>query len=276
MATQSSSIFTMTLLAGLVGLISVGCTTSATSSVPQSPMTQSTTPAQPNETASAKQNSSETVSAKQDSQETKSTQISESNDDKAVIASDRTSSNAAPKSSVPSSASSKEIPVDYQGEIISSVKTDWDGDGLRDTALLVPSKTEDDRATLLVYFAKTSGKPQLEFEFNNLVWKGAMYGTQPALSVNDQGSLVIESGNDAIGRGRWNQKITAIYENNLFMVAGFTYTYRDTLDLSAGGTCDVNFLTGRGVRSDKDFRVSKQLQSLLDWTEESAPKECQF
>lgn len=164
------------------------------------------------------------------------------------------------------------------GQPISSVSTDWNGDGLEDRALLITSETEPrtPKATLLIYLSEAPDRLRLAIRKEDIVWHGIMYGNGASLSLNDQGSLVIVSQNEAIGRGRWNQKITAMYEDGTFIVAGYTYSYRDTLDPTVGGTCDVNFLTRRGVRNDNPFRIDRELINLTDWTESFIPTECKY
>jgi hypothetical protein len=103
-----------------------------------------------------------------------------------------------------------------------------------------------------------------------------MAGTIPSLQVNPQGSLVVSSENIGIGRNKWEQKLTIVYRNNEFIVAGLTYSSRDTLDPKAGGNCDVNFLSGKGTRGGKPFALTGKPPRLADWADESLPKECQF
>jgi hypothetical protein len=166
----------------------------------------------------------------------------------------------------PKPAPQPDVPQD---KIISSVKADWNGDGFVDQAILVAG--EPTETTLMVYFSGTT-QPITK---QNVAWRGEMYGTQPSLSVNPQGSLVITSANDAIGRDRWSRKLTALYEKGGFVVAGYTYSYRDTLDPMNAGTCDVNLLTGKGIKNDKEFRTTLKPMPLAEWTENSEPKECQ-
>jgi hypothetical protein len=164
------------------------------------------------------------------------------------------------------------------GQPISFVSTDWNGDGLEDMAVLITSETEprEPKATLLIYLSEAPDRLRLATRKENLVWHGSLYGNEAKLSLNDQGSLVISSQNDAIGRGRWNEKITAMYQNGTFIVAGYTYNYRDTLDLAAGGICDVNFLTRRGISNNNPFRIDRSPINLIDWTESAIPTECKY
>ena len=164
------------------------------------------------------------------------------------------------------------------GYPISSVRADWNGDGLEDIADLYPSASEplEPKATLLIFLAEAPDRLRLAIRKENIVWHSSMYGNEALLSLNGQGSLVISSQNEAIGRGRWNEKITVMYQNGTFIVAGFTYNYRDTLDLAAGGTCDVNFLTRNGIVNNNPFRIDRSPINLIDWTESAIPSECKY
>jgi len=162
------------------------------------------------------------------------------------------------------------------GQPISFVSTDWNGDGLEDMAFLITSAPREPKATLLIYLSEAPDLLRLAIRKEDIVWHGSMYGNEAKLSLNDQGSLMISSQNEAIGRGRWNQKIIAMYQDGAFIIAGYTYSYRDTLDPTAGGTCDINFLTRRGVRNDNPFRIDRAPINLIDWTESSIPTECKY
>ncbi|MCU0550146.1 MAG: hypothetical protein MUC48_12420 [Leptolyngbya sp. Prado105] len=235
------------VFAGLLSILTLGCSTATTSSVPQAPAPSVTPEAQP-----------EPKPAEPKPEKTEPTKI-------------EPASAVAPKPSpVASTKPQSEVPTPdiSQDKIISSVKADWNGDGVSDRAILVVG--EPTEADLLIYLSGIS-KPMTK---KNIAWRGEMYGTNPSLSVNPQGSLVITSANEAIGRDRWSKKVTALYDKGEFEVAGFTYSYRDTLDLANTGTCDVNLLTGKGIKNDKEFRTTLKPMSLAEWTEDSEPKEC--
>lgn len=186
------------------------------------------------------------------------------------------SANAIASSSNLSQTQMKDTTETDLDQPISSVSTDWNGDGLEDRALLIPSISGEPQATLLIYLSEAPDHLRLAIRKENIVWHGSLYGNEAQLSLNDQGSLVISSQNEAIGRGRWSQKITAMYQDGVFIVAGYTYSYRDTLDLAAGGTCDVNFLTRRGFSNNNPFRIDRSPINLTDWTEISIPTECKY
>jgi hypothetical protein len=94
--------------------------------------------------------------------------------------------------------------------------------------------------------------------------------------VNEKGSLLIKSANEAIGRSRWSQTLTIVYRNGQFLVAGLTREARDKLDPKAGGSCELNFLNGKGKSGGKAVESSSRPIKLADWLDEKLPKECNF
>jgi hypothetical protein len=139
---------------------------------------------------------------------------------------------------------------------------------------LLPLRLNPIKQTSLVYLSESSHTMRLAVSKKNIAWRGTMWGTQPALEITGRGSLVITSGNEAIGRNRWTQKLTVAYRDNAFIVAGYTYTERDTLAPGSHSSCDINFLTGRGVRNKKPFRIPAKTIALTDWSEASIPQDC--
>jgi hypothetical protein len=104
-----------------------------------------------------------------------------------------------------------------------------------------------------------------------------MAGTEPEISVNKAGSLVVVFQNDAIGRDRWRQQFTIAFRGGALVVAGYGYQARDTLRPGGGGgSCDVNFLAGRGIRNGKPIKLAGGPIRLSDWTDKSAPAACSF
>jgi hypothetical protein len=264
MTQQSANfpIFIRALLAGCISLTTLGCASSTSSNLPQAsngatPIAEAKSEQTPKPSEIAEAKPEAPASTAQVSTEAKS----------------KSQSTAPAKSPAPAQSAPPEI---AQDKALSSTTSDWNRDGIEDRAILVASEADPTETDLLIYLSDQSQTPKLALNKKNVAWRGAMYGTQPSLSVNPQGSLVIQSANDAIGRDRWSKKITALYENGEFIVAGYTYSYHDTLDLSAGGTCDVNLLTGKGVRNDKEFRTTLKPMSLQTWTADSEPKECNF
>jgi hypothetical protein len=159
--------------------------------------------------------------------------------------------------------------------ILSVVTADWNDDGHFDRAVLTvsdkPYETE-----LFIYLSDSSvDNMKLVVHKKDIAWRGALWGTQPSLETNKKGSLIVTSANEAVGRDRWTQKLTLTYRNKVFVVAGYTYRAYDTLNPNSGLDCDVNLLTGKGIKNKKPFRSSAKAVAIVDWSDASNPKECQ-
>lgn len=164
---------------------------------------------------------------------------------------------------------------DYS-RVVSTVTLSFEG-GEMDRAALV--ENGDAGADLYIYRAlepNRTAPPKPALVKTNAAWSGAMWGTRPSLEVSDKGSLLIKSGNEAIGRSRWSQTVTVVYRDKQFIVAGLTYEWRDTFDLNANGVCDINFLTGKGMRKGKPIAVKTPVPKLADWSDQNRPDECDF
>jgi hypothetical protein len=159
--------------------------------------------------------------------------------------------------------------------VLSVVTADWNSDGSFDRAILIESETEPDQSNLLIYLSESSGIMKLAIHKKDIAWRGALWGTQPTLETNEAQSLAVISANDAIGRHRWHQKLTVAYRNKTFVVAGYTYSERDTLAPDNESSCDVNFLAGKIIKNNKTLKISIHPITLADWSETSVPKDCQ-
>jgi hypothetical protein len=162
-------------------------------------------------------------------------------------------------------------------EIISALTTDINGDATLDRILL--SQGEDGDATLWVYLGKDAPGGGLAFHppiiAKDVVFGGTSFGQWPSLAMNKQGtSLLVQSQNEAIGRGRWDQTLTITWRNNALVVAGLTYNWRDTLELDKSGSCDVNFLSGRAIRNGKPYAEKIAPLKLADFDPSQMPKAC--
>ncbi|MBN9670911.1 hypothetical protein [Roseibium aggregatum] len=145
-----------------------------------------------------------------------------------------------------------------------------DGDIFRYRAVLADG---EDGGDLYIFTDAGNGWQQAVYA-RGLVWRGAMYGTEPWMEATEHGSLKIHSENSAIGRNRWEQVLTIAYRKNQFLVAGYTYSYYDTLDPNGAGQCDVNLLTGKGNLNGKTFKTSLPSLPVAEWTMETQPREC--
>jgi len=160
-------------------------------------------------------------------------------------------------------------------ERISAVVTaDWNDDGGFDRALLVESS--EDTVDLLIYLS-TGGNftpMKLHTRASGIAWRGLMWGQQPELALSDKGSMLLHAMNEAIGRHRWTETRTIAFKDGAFIVAGYTYSYRDTIGEYRDIHCDVNLLTGSGVRNGKAFRAVQRATPVAKWTDALIPPAC--
>ncbi|UFI02060.1 hypothetical protein [Roseibium aggregatum] len=157
------------------------------------------------------------------------------------------------------------------GAIAGAVTSPVDGDINRFRTILVET---EEGADLYVFTDAGEGWKQVAHA-KDMVWRGGMYGQEPWMEATEHGSLKIYSENSAVGRNRWEQVLTIAYRNGVFRVAGYTYSYYDTLDPDANGQCDVNLLTGKGVLNGKNFKTSLGALPVQDWTMDTRPPECE-
>ncbi|MES3036857.1 MAG: hypothetical protein V4736_03040 [Bdellovibrionota bacterium] len=124
----------------------------------------------------------------------------------------------------------------------------------------------------------------------NFVFQSDWAGAEPNLSLNKKDSLLIQSGNEGIGRTAWSETVTANYRNGQIAVIGYDASEIDKVGEYPGTICSVNFSTGRGwvdvyppmapdyegdaTPKRTNFTVPRGLKKLQDWTQESRPKEC--
>jgi hypothetical protein len=162
--------------------------------------------------------------------------------------------------------------------VVSVATLSFDSSGDMDRAVLV--ENGDAGADLYIYLALDPAKSDAGVKpalvKKAAAWSGSMWGTRPSLETTEKGSLLIKSANTAIGRSRWSQTLTIVYRNKEFIVAGLTRESSDTLDSEAGGSCDINFLTGKGKRNGKPVATRFPPIKLADWSDEKPPKECNF
>ncbi|MDR2882046.1 MAG: hypothetical protein LBV29_09155 [Azoarcus sp.] len=89
---------------------------------------------------------------------------------------------------------------------------------------------------------------------------------RPDASITPKGALVLQFGND-MGRDRWSKKYTILSRQGQLLVAGYTYNERDALQRGKGYRCDINLLTGSGVREGKSVQFPAGGVALNIWTE---------
>lgn len=154
------------------------------------------------------------------------------------------------------------------GQLIAVLSGDWNGDSIPDA--VVVQHGQGGFADLVVLTGDGIYGLQPVVHLGDQVFVGRMAGQAPTVMARSDSSFTLHSENTGIGRSAWLQDITIAFRQGAFVVAGFTYTTYDRLDPEAGGTCDVNLLTGgfelttaragamtqRGTGSERAFALS--------------------
>jgi hypothetical protein len=153
------------------------------------------------------------------------------------------------------------------------IALDIDHDGRMDRAVLVRHPTGPS-ADLFIYLAV--GDETLDASRTPAISREDLAsGHVMALKANGKGSLVVNYGCGGC-RNDYETRLTIVHRGGEFLVAGFTYNW-ETPDGTGG--CDINFLTGKGVRSRElgksiPIKVKSTLVKLADWSVEKQSKAC--
>lgn len=158
-------------------------------------------------------------------------------------------------------------PALANGVIIDAAMGDIDGDGSKDlVTLTLPEEREGPDVGIAVYL-RNSGLPALDkaIELPARFWGSRNAGQQPEVTILQNRSITVHTENTGFGRGHWERTYTLAWRKGTLIVAGFTYAFYDTIDHDQFGQCDINLLTGRGVRDDKAIATGARRVLLADW-----------
>jgi hypothetical protein len=163
--------------------------------------------------------------------------------------------------------------------IIDAATGDWDKDGKQDLAMLVAPADQDDDIGVYIYLRdKDHELLKLVAAAPKKVWGSfsldGVFGQEPSIKALPNGSIAVHSQNSSIGRDRWEQTLTVAYRNSAFIVAGYTYSYYDTLDPDSNGPCDYNVLTGKVTKNGKDSKTDPRTVKIEDWDDQVGQKAC--
>lgn len=147
---------------------------------------------------------------------------------------------------------------------------DLDGDGKPDRALLLSPTPVDDVAELRV-ITSTDERTIVD---RTLAWSGVMWGTFPQLESQSLDALTVISQNDAIGRDRWRQAVTLVYQDSELFVTRYEFTARDTVAPSNHHACSVDFVTGNALVDRRKIEVAAGAQRLRDKWQLLLPAGC--
>jgi len=142
---------------------------------------------------------------------------------------------------------------------------DIDRDGRMDRAVLV-RHPRGAAADLLIYLG--AGSEALDLSRKVDIRKNDLaHGHVMQLETNRKGSLVVRYGCGGCSND-YETRLTIVYRSGDFFVAGFAYNWETREGV---GSCDINFLTGKGVRSRglakaTPIRARFTAVKLADWS----------
>jgi hypothetical protein len=158
--------------------------------------------------------------------------------------------------------------------VLSAITLDIDHDGRMDRAVAAQDPGSI-YADLYIYLG--TGTEKLDLTRKPAILKRALT-TDPILGLasNDRGSLIVKYGR--FGSNQFETDLTIVSRGGEFLVAGFTKNWdmRNSM-----GSCDINFLTGKGVASrglgkSRPIKAKFKAVGLADWSDDKHTKACQF
>jgi len=147
---------------------------------------------------------------------------------------------------------------------------DFDRDGRMDRAVLV-RHSRGAAADLLIYLG--TGSEVLDLSRKPDIRKDDLAnGHVMRLETNSKGSLVIQYGCGGCSND-YETILTIVHRGGDFFVAGFSYHWETREGV---GSCDINLLTGKGVRSRgqakaRSLKAKFTPVRLADWSVDKQP-----
>ncbi len=156
--------------------------------------------------------------------------------------------------------------------VVSDITLDLNSDGIMDRVALVENKGAAD---LYIYLG--AGAAPLDVSKRpSFIKKELPYNNKNALTVSGKNAFTLQNGCGGCSNDN-ETTLTIVDRHGTFLVAGYTLDW-DTR--TSQGTCDINYLTGKGTLSHtmgkaKPIKAKFKAIKLADWTDESAPPICQ-
>jgi hypothetical protein len=175
---------------------------------------------------------------------------------------------AAPRLAVAEDTASGDAPYE--------VTLDMDNDGKLDRVVIVRDAAHG-LADLSIYL--NAGDRRLDPSLKPTFIKKALT-VDGVLWVESkpQGALALTYGCGGCSND-YETTLTIAYRGGEFLVTGYTYGWETR---ESAGTCDINFLTGKGTMSEgidgegKPIDGTFRLVRLADWTDGNLPKACEL
>jgi len=161
-------------------------------------------------------------------------------------------------------------------EVVREVTLDINRDGSPDRAVLARNDDEGSYVDLTIYLGVDAVNPAGAPSF---VKRRLASGHLHEMTAKGNGSLRVESRCGGCSNDD-DTVFTIVYRAGDFLVGGFSRSWE--LRDGSVGSCDVNYLTGKGVASkglparDKAIGTAFRPIRLADWSDDKRPEPCKF
>jgi hypothetical protein len=159
-------------------------------------------------------------------------------------------------------------------EVIREITIDFNFSGKSNRVVLTRSDDEGSYVDLTIYPGTEAKKPASAPSF---VKRRLASGHLHEMTAKGNGSLRVESRCGGCSNDD-TTVFTIVYRAGEFLVGGYTRSWE--LRDGSAGSCDVNYLTGKGVVSKGLPERAKPIKTvfrpirLADWSDEKVPKAC--
>lgn len=156
-------------------------------------------------------------------------------------------------------------------QVLDVATGDWNRDGRLDVAMIAVTDRDEMDIGLYVYF-RDERDPEFGLLELALAVPDALWGDDnrpPTIRGLENGSIALTERNFAIGREHWELTRTVAWRGGAFVVAGYRFDYRDTLQEYEPLNCELNLLTGKGVVDGRAVTFEPTVLALQDWKVEA-------
>ena len=159
------------------------------------------------------------------------------------------------------------LPARADDNIVDAAMGDIDGDGRQDLVVLTLPEGKMENDVGIAVYLREPQYPALKqaIVFPARFWGTKSAGQQPQISILANRSIIVHTQNMSIGRTHWERTYTLAWRDGELVVAGFTYSFFDTISQWTAGRCDINLLTGEGTRNGAMLATSSQHITLAEW-----------
>ena len=160
--------------------------------------------------------------------------------------------------------------------IVDAAMADIDGDVRQDLVTLTRPGDRDAHDVGIAVYLRDRDLPILKRAvlLPARFWGTDSAGQQPEITILENRSIKIHTENMAFGRSHWERTYTLSWRGGRLLVAGFTYAFNDTIEHGQSGSCDLDLLTGQGIRNGRKLALSGQRIDLAEWDDSIGMSAC--